>query len=259
MTKSFWDAKITYMQKTMFDALINLLYPANCLICSQALKVDKNDHILCKTCSEKIIKTNPPFCLKCGLAAQSREDPNCPGCKNRIFHFDRAWSACSYEEPLKTLIHHFKYNSKLKLRKLFAKILAQFVDTYQLPLNDYDLLVSVPMHRARFREKEINHSQSIANELSSLYQIPVSTDNCLRIHQHALQSNLNFSQRLENVKGAFRVKTKEIFKDKALLIIDDVFTTGSTVSEVAQAIKDSGALRVDVLTLARTRPEKTKS
>ena len=245
------------MPKPLLDALINLFYPQSCPICSRALISDENEHAVCKACAERITANRPPFCPKCGQGAQPPQTRDCPACKGRTFYFDRAWSACSYQDPLKTLIHNFKYNSKLKLRKLFAKLLIQFIDGYHLPIKNYDVFLSVPMHRARLREREINHSQVLTEQLATHYQIPLSLGNCMRIHQHALQSNLTFHQRIENVKGAFQVKHKEEFKDRVSLVIDDVFTSGSTLSEVARALKDSGACRVDVITLARTTNYKT--
>lgn len=186
------------------------------------------------------------------MGGQIRLRGDCPACRGKNFNFRRAFSSCIYEEPLKQLIHLFKYKSKLKLRKLFAAILIRFVKDYFLPIRDYDILVPIPMHPARLREREFNHSQILAEELSFEFKIPVSFDNIIRSRHGAPQAALSEKERMKNVKGAFRIKRPECFLNKNILIIDDVFTTGSTVSEIALLLNDNNAKAVDVLTLARS-------
>jgi ComF family protein len=186
-----------------------------------------------------------------------RED--CPACRGKNFNFRRAFSACIYEEPIKELIHLFKYKSKLKLRKLFAAILIRFIRDYSLPIRDYDLFVSIPMHPARLREREFNHSQILAEELSFEFKIPVNSDNIIRSRHGAPQAALSEKERMKNVKEAFRIKRPEGFLNKNILIIDDVFTTGSTVSEIALLLNENKAGAVDVLTLARSTQDKPKN
>jgi ComF family protein len=235
------------------NALINILYPQNCLACTQTPINSNAAEWVCKACLNRIKPNIPPFCLKCGLGGQKPAAEECSSCKDRNFQFDRAFSACIYEEPLKTLIHQFKYNAKLKLRRLFANILITFIENYHLPIQNYDLLLPVPMHPARLREKEINQAQVLADMLHERYGTQVNNHGLGRIQQKALQSNLSFEQRIHNIKGAFKVRRNDEFINKRILVIDDVFTTGSTVSEAASVLKEAGAGKVDVLTLARTQ------
>ena len=243
------------MPQALIEAFLNIAYPPHCFACRSLLAGEMSKSLICKSCSEKIKFNLPPFCQKCGLGLRQNNTGNCPTCKDRGFYFDRAWSACIYERPIKELIHLFKYNSKLKLKKLFTSILTQFIKDYHLPLHDYDLLVPVPMHAARLRERENNHSEVLTKELGMQFKIPATCGKLSRIRNNAPQTSLKFKERIEAVKGAFRVKEAREFAKKNILIIDDVFTTGSTVSEIAYSLKENQALRVDVLTLARTAQE----
>ncbi len=243
------------MPSTLIDSFINIVYPNKCLICQILLSESANFNLLCKSCYEAITPNLAPFCPKCGLGRQLPGKQDCPACKRINFNFDRAFNVCIYREPLKTLIHLFKYNSKFKLRKLFSFLLIQFINDYHLEIKDYDYLVPVPMHASRLREQEANPSQILANELSLQFKIPINADNAIRIKQNKLQTELSFTDRINNVKGAFELKHKNGFINKKILIIDDVFTTGSTVSEVSYLLKENAVAKVDVLTLARTTPE----
>ncbi len=240
------------MSKSLLNAFINIIYPASCLFCSKPLAAEESENLLCQDCYQKIKHNTGIFCKKCGLSLRLDYNQNCPACKNRKFHFDRAWSACIYKEPLVKLIHLFKYNLKLKLKKLFTLIITEFIKDTHLPMQNYDLLLPVPMHPARLRQRDINHSQILTKELKSYFNIPISCGKLIRKHTSRPQTELKFRERLDNVKGAFALKDKDEFKAKNILLVDDVFTTGSTVSEIARVLKEDGASGVDVLTLART-------
>jgi len=241
------------------DALTNIFYPAHCLTCRARLKGKTSSALICKNCSDKILLNLPGFCSKCGMGGQIKLSEDCPACKGKNFNFRRAFSSCIYDEPLKELIHLFKYKSKLKLKKLFAAILIRFIKDYSLPIQDYDLFVSIPMHPARLREREFNHSQVLAKELSLEFKIPVNSDNIIRSRHGAPQAALSEEERMKNVKEAFRIKRPQEFANMNILIIDDVFTTGSTVSEIAFLLNENKAAAADVLTLARSTQKKAKN
>lgn len=119
-------------------------------------------------------------------------------------------------------------------------------------------MISIPMHPTRLREREFNHSRVLAEDLSSEYKVPANFDNIIRSRHTIPQVDLNEKDRMENVKEAFAIKRAEGFLNKSVLIIDDVFTTGSTVSEIASLLNKNKARFVDVLTLARSTPKKAK-
>jgi ComF family protein len=242
------------MSQGLINAIINIVYPLRCLGCAGLFTDGDNNQLLCKSCYEKIESNLPPFCKKCGLGKSNYEPDDCLACKGKFFNFDRAWSACIYKEPVKNLIHIFKYNSKLRLRRLFLTLFSQFIKEYCVPIADYDFVLAVPMHPARLREKEFNHAHILAQDLGVQFTIPVF-NNLVRSRNNLPQTGLSLTERINNVKDVFKIKNPEQAFNKNILIIDDVFTTGSTVSEIASVLKRNGAGRVDVLTLARVYQE----
>lgn len=117
--------------------------------------------------------------------------------------------------------------------------------------NDYHLVVPIPLHRTRLRERGFNQSLLLAKEIGTVWGIPIDYINLQRIRPTEPQINLKGKERIRNVKGAFAVKGEKAFKGKRVLLIDDVYTTGATVSECSKVLKKARAERVDVLTLAR--------
>ncbi|MFC1704625.1 ComF family protein [Candidatus Omnitrophota bacterium] len=151
---------------------------------------------------------------------------------------------------MKDLIHLFKYRNKTSLRILFGKLSADFVTTYNIPLQNYDMIVPVPLHSTRLREREYNQTDILANELAHYFPIQVCSHAVKRIRNTKPQATLKARQRLSNLQDAFSVTDTDLIKDKNILLFDDLFTTGATVSEMARVLTSSGAHEVSVLTLA---------
>ena len=165
-------------------------------------------------------------------------------------HFDRAFSPCAYEGPVKNLIHEFKYGNKDFIAPALGRLMADFIREYDFPLGFVDLIVPVPLHPARLREREFNQAELLGKHIASLHEITVSADNLIRKRYTKNQAELESRQRRENVKGSFAVKDPELFKGKNILLVDDALTTGATSSEAALALKEAGAVLVLVLTVA---------
>jgi ComF family protein len=182
----------------------------------------------------------------------------CRGCRGRSLAFDAAWAACLYNDPVRQLVHLYKYKHKTVLRYHFFQILFTFITAYRIPLNKYHWIVPVPLHPARLRERGYNQSQLLAQLLAGQYDTPISADNLQRVRNTESQSVLSQKERWTNIQQAFRIKQPRTFKDTQILLIDDLLTTGATASEAARTLKEAGAKRVDVLTLAVTDPEDDK-
>lgn len=235
----------------LIKGLLDLIYPLTCQVCK--IKLDfRNTTGLCEYCWKKIQKNLPPFCPKCGksLLGPSELPLVCGECQKRKFYFHRAWSVCLYEGVVKECIHLFKYSRRLSLLRPFSQLMIEFVRDY-LDHNRYNFLVPVPLHKVKLREREFNQSLLLAQSISRAFDLPLSTNNLRRTRTTPSQTQLNRNKRLTNIKGAFGVKDDSRLKDKCILLVDDVFTTGSTVSECSKVLLKAGAKRVEVLTLAR--------
>lgn len=174
----------------------------------------------------------------------------CSDCQHRTLRFDRAWSACLYEDPVPTLIHLFKYGQKTGLRKPFAGLITDFLQTYHVRWEDFDLILPIPLHPARYRERGYNQALLLAAELSGQLGIPVETKILIRRRPTGFQARRTQKERWTNISGAFKIEHSQRVRNKNILLVDDLLTTGATVSEAAGQLKSAGASRICVVTLA---------
>jgi len=237
----------------MIKALLDIIYPEYCILCKSTLNNDRSQTMVCVDCFQEIKMNAPPFCKKCGrhLELRNKLDKEiCPECEKKTLHFDRAWSVCNYSDKMKDLLHLFKYSNKTRLRKLFGKILAKFIQDFNISMEGFDFIIPMPLHSTRLREREYNQTQLLAEELSKNLSLKTSGNNIMRIRNTKPQSSLSASERYNNIKGAFRVKNPNQIDKKNILVIDDLYTTGATASEIAFTLKNAGAKGVSILTLA---------
>lgn len=236
----------------MIGEMINLCYPAFCQACGKKSSVwDDN---LCQDCIKKIKKRLPPFCIKCGKQLTGDRDlkDKCNDCKNQAPYYDQAHSGFCYDGILKDLVHNFKYNKITSLSKEFTKLTVDFMHDYAIGIN-IDIILSIPMHPLRLFKREINASHVLAKDIAKKLGIKYSNRLLKKVKNTLPQSKLKRKKRINNVKNSFSVNKNKIFdiKGKDILLVDDLFTTGSTVSECAKILKEAGSDRVEVITLAR--------
>jgi ComF family protein len=162
--------------------------------------------------------------------------------------YARAWSLYPYVPPLQDAIRLFKYRGKVTL----AAALGDLMNAAIREAPAVDLVMPVPLHPSRLREREFNQSLLLADRLSRRHGLPLSYDNLVRVRRTASQTDLSRAARLKNLRRAFAVARPEEVGGKRILLVDDVMTTGTTVNECAKALRKAGAADVTVCTLART-------
>ena len=159
------------------------------------------------------------------------------------------YSACIYDDALKELVHSFKYKGKTVLANIFSKLMIDYIKDNP-EITDVDLVTVVPLYKDRLREREFNQSLLIANPISKECSIML-TNTLEKTRTTRYQNELMKSERLKNLEGAFSVSSKTDIKDKNILLIDDIMTTGSTLGECAKTLLNGGAKSVKCFTLAR--------
>jgi ComF family protein len=165
----------------------------------------------------------------------------------KYFTMARAWGA--YEGSLQEAIHHWKYEGKTNLTPFFAEWMAEGVKRYWDP-DSLDLLIPVPLHTQRLRERGFNQALLLVKELSCRTGIPYRKTILQKKKPTVPQVNLSGAEREKGLRGVFHVTGKEEWVGKSILLVDDVYTTGATVNECSKVLWRGGAKRVDVLTLA---------
>ena len=215
---------------------------------------------LCPQCLSGFNAVESPLCLRCGIMFKSREgdDHLCGKCLKSNGYFRKARAFAVYNKLFKNLISFYKYRHKIQLEKPFSFFLFSVFMLNWEP-RDIDIIAPVPLHGRRMRQRGFNQAYLMIHKwhkIAKAFQIDLSSvrierEIIVRTRPTASQVGMAVKDRQANIKNAFAVKTPEKIRGKRILIIDDVLTTGSTVNECARVLVNSGALYVDVLTLAR--------
>ncbi|MCR4336832.1 MAG: ComF family protein [Candidatus Omnitrophica bacterium] len=240
----------------LYTGFLDLIFPRLCIDCKKNLSshnlFTEDDFQLCLSCQTKIIENIPPFCERCPFPLEPQKESKilCSYCQHYLPHFDRAWSAAVYDDQIRDLIHLFKYHSKTALRHFFTHLLTNAIETYGLPARHCDLIIPIPLHPTRRRERGYNQAELLVRELSLQLNIPSHLHNLQRIRNTHPQSLLKPKERWTNIHGAFKIASPWEMKDKNILLVDDLYTTGATLSEAAATLKQAGAQKVFAITVA---------
>jgi ComF family protein len=231
--------------------LAEVLFPPRCRSCGIVAEELNND-LFCGTCEAKIRYIRSPLCPSCGIpwADSGGPDHLCGDCLTAPQPFTAARSVAVGEGILLEAIHAFKYHYQTGLGPGLGKMLARAAHT-GMDMQGYSLIIPVPLHVRRLRERGFNQSLILAQVLAAGHAIPMDFVTLRRKRDTPPQTMLGRKERQANIKGAFGVADKEKVRNQRVLLIDDVYTTGSTLAECARVLLNSGAAQVGVLTLAR--------
>ena len=231
------------------DALLSLFYPATCVVCSA--NIDGGEY-LCADCRQRAPRIVAPFCAKCSepFPGAITQTFSCANCEHRTLHFDCAVAAYRSRGLVRQVLHQFKYGKQRHLRYPVAQWLGESLHDTRLRGRRFDLIVPVPLHPARERERGFNQAALIAELLATSASIP-SRPVLERIRYTTTQTAYDRAERMENLHGAFRLRKNRDVRGLRVLLIDDVLTTGSTLSECARVLRRAGAVSVHGATAAR--------
>lgn len=233
--------------------LLRFILPVECLACGHSLSTDTVP-FFCTACWHTIRPLQQPVCVRCDQPfvspAATTYSPNhqCQPCQEHPPYFQRAWTLFPYLPPLRDAICSFKYRGKLTLARPLAQLMIN-----ALPQGlDADVFIPVPLHPARLRAREFNQSLLLADQLGRHLSRPVSATNLVRTAVTDPQTALSRQARLRNLRNAFTIRRPQDLAEKRILLVDDVFTTGTTLNECAKTLRKAGSGPVFALTLART-------
>ncbi|MGQ4808983.1 hypothetical protein NKDENANG_02378 [Candidatus Entotheonellaceae bacterium PAL068K] len=236
--------------------ILDFILPPRCRLCDSSTAGVPTPWI-CQACWLAVVYMTPPHCAQCGqpLAAPPESIASathrCGACLLHPPPYARARAVGRYQGVLQDIIHAMKYQRVYGLVQPLAELLhAQFA--FHWGNQGLDALIPVPLHRSKLRLREFDQALALATCLSSQGKLPpVWADVLMRQRRTASQVGLNAIERRRNVRGAFRLRAPQACDGKALLLIDDVYTTGATVQECARLLRRAGATWVGVYTLAR--------
>lgn len=238
------------MSGGILTASLDLIFPPICILCRTRLFAAERPVQVCTSCQDLLTPNRPPHCAQCPRPLPDPDHRLCPACRRAALGFDRAWSACLYENALPHLLHLFKYSEKTSLRRLFGERMRRYLEDYQLPLRDADCVIPIPLHPTRLRERGYNQAELLSRPLASRLGCPHETRFMRRRRHTPNQARLKRNERWTNIDGAFTMKQPLPETCKNIVLIDDLLTTGATASAAATTLKRAGAERVYVFTLA---------
>ncbi len=221
-----------------------LLFPRRCPVCDRPAPWGE---YICPGCRGKLIYLGRSYCLKCGKGLSKEEWEYCSDCHRYSHVFDRGRSLYSYES-VAGAVFHLKYKGRQEYADFFAeewyRELRDTIAAWKI-----DLIVPVPLHKSRKRRRGYNQAELLAKALGRRLGLPVCGQCVIRSRKTISQKQLNRTERQNNLKNAFKIAEVDV-QLKIILIVDDIYTTGSTADAVAAVLKKAGAARVYLLTLA---------
>ncbi len=234
----------------LLEELINIFLPKCCVLCKRTLNSENNRH-LCNFCWNNFQPILGLFCQKCGKPLPEG-GAHCYFCLHSDVskkHFEHIRAAGVYAGVLKEVIHKFKYQGKDFLSSGLGEFLIQQSND-KLNWAEVDIIVPVPLHKKNKHKRGYNQAELLAEKVALHFKKVVVSKNLIRVRKTEAQMQLPREKRLTNLTDAFAISDKLIFKDKNVLLIDDVCTTGSTIEECAKTLKKVGVRKIWGLVLA---------
>lgn len=231
-------------KETILETVLDLLFPKKCPVCDNIVGFGKGD--ICVQCLQKLKFINSPFCMKCGKPLEE-EDEYCFDCRRRKHLFRRGIAVFEYRS-IASSIYRFKYGRRQEYADFFGKCMSGRLEG-QLKRWKAEALVPVPIHPSRKRERGYNQAQLLAKEISAWTGIPMRCDLIARKKKTAPQKDLNDAERQNNLKRAFKMMKNDV-KLNTIVIIDDIYTTGSTIDAMAATLQEAGIKNIYFAVLA---------
>ena len=234
------------------EAGLSLLFPEICQFC-RACSAGVDEGFVCAACRKRFRFVEHPFCDVCGspFEGEGLSAFQCGNCDHARYIFQAARSAVVVNEFSLEVIHHYKYYGMVWLDDVLADLLWEQLGVLELRVG-WDLVVPVPLHRTRLREREFNQAEKIGQKIAERLDVPLAADALKRIAPTVSQTMLSRRERIENVRGAFAAGKRAQLRGKRVMVVDDVFTTGATTDACARVLKGMGAGEIWIFTVART-------
>lgn len=226
--------------------ILSILFPENCRLCGS---ITSEKIYLCPSCTSRITFISEPHCTVCGSPFQGHtHSHSCARCLKKAPEFNWHRSSTVYSDQVARLVHGLKYGAKLDVLNLFGDWLMMHHEIVQ----GSDFLIPVPLSPDRLRKRTYNQSLEIARNLSRRTGVPVLVQGLQKNKITSTQTTLKRSERLANLKGAFTWAGNQNLEGKKVILIDDICTTGSTLSECARTLQLQNPREVGALTIALT-------
>ncbi|MFN7141071.1 MAG: double zinc ribbon domain-containing protein [Limisphaerales bacterium] len=240
--------------KAWWDAALNLVYPPLCQICKSD-RATREEGYVCQQCwsgKDGVHFITEPYCRRCGLPFQGEITMQfeCSNCQELDLQFTSARSAVIAKGLVLDVVHRYKYSKQVWFEPFLADLLVRQAVPV-LRCEGWDLIVPVPLHPVKEREREFNQAERMAARLSRASGVPMNKNLIRRVQPTRTQTQLTKAERAANVRAAFALVRGKKLNGEKVILVDDVLTTGATTSACAKVLRQAGARDVCVWTVAR--------
>ncbi len=224
--------------------VLDFIFPARCAVCDEVLPFGTRD--ICKACKGKIRYLGKNVCFKCGKPVKEEQE-YCHDCQTKPHEFTQGRAVFPYEY-IRSSLYRFKYADRREFASFYAKTIAGQL-AGQKGLWQPQALIPVPLHKRKQKERGYNQAQLVAEKLGKFWNLPVLEHLVLRTRYTRPMKTVGGTQRQNNLKKAFKLGTNDV-KLKSIIIIDDIYTTGSTIDAVAKVCKEAGIRDIYFITVS---------
>lgn len=232
----------------VWDLLGPIFFPTRCPVCDEILspeEIEKGIHNICK---KKLYFISGSTCLHCGRPLENATAEYCLECqKKQLSYITQGKALCLYRGAIKKSMYRFKYSNRREYARYFARGIVKNYGGW-IVQRKIDLIVPVPMYEKKKRRRGYNQAETLARELSRILDIPAETKTVQRIKDTTPQKELNDIERKNNLKNAFQID-KSIVQYSHILVVDDIYTTGSTAEAVAEEMIKTGVSQVYMMSI----------
>ena len=232
---------------TIKESLIGIMYPRRCPICGNIV-IPKSESA-CVKCRLKLNPIQEPRCKKCSKPLLNEEQEYCFDCQRQQHHYEKGYAVYTYEESIKDSLIQYKFYGKREFAKFYVESIISELGDKLLRLQP-DVIVPVPLHKRKLRIRGFNQAELLAKGIGDALSIPLHTDWLERVKYTTPQKKLNDKERLRNLERAFlcRADTNDII-GKCILLVDDIYTTGSTIEACTRVLLQAGCSKVYFVTI----------
>ncbi len=228
----------------IFQKILRQIYPNHCPVCDRVLY----DRLICPRCAKKLTYAVQPVCLSCGKPVENAAQEYCSDCSRKTHVFDQGRAVWVYQGPMRQILYRYKYSNRRDYTDFFAAEAARIYEPW-IRRRRIEAVVPIPLSRKRRRTRGYNQAEVFAKQLSLLLGLPFYTKLLVRVRNTTPQKQLSVKERKNNLKNAFKI-AGNVVKLKRVLLVDDIYTTGSTMDAAARVLKQAGAAEVYCLCIS---------
>lgn len=237
--------KIIYGVKKISEIAKDVVFPKSCPMCDEVME---RGRLICKKCEPKLVYIDEPKCKKCGKQIESEETEYCADCRKAHHYYKRGIAAFQYNDMVSHSIYRFKYHNRRTYAEFYGSAIAERYRE-EIVRWDADVIIPVPIHERKMIKRGYNQAELIAKELGKNLGIKVDGRILKRVVNTRPQKEMSRNERKKNTEKAFKI-SNSVVKYRKIILVDDIYTTGSTVDACSKALLAAGACEVNCVCLS---------